>query len=122
MPLRDHFRPPLSVRKSWESIHGGWAFVMAQRLNKAVLSDQFESESKVHQGTVVEIDVATYEDEARTSGFGADGNGAVATAVEVFAPPAPPITGEVALTDPDVFEVQVYKRAGGWKLVAAVEL
>ena len=24
MPLRDHFRPPLADRRSWEGFHGGW--------------------------------------------------------------------------------------------------
>jgi hypothetical protein len=122
MPLRDHFHPPLSARKSWESFHGGWAFVMAQRLNGAILSDRFESESKVHRGTRVEIDVATYEEGSGAELFGANGPGGVATAVQPFAPPAPPITGEVGFTDPDLFEAQIYKQEGGWKLVAAVEL
>ena len=24
MPLRDHFRPPLADRRSWEGFHGQW--------------------------------------------------------------------------------------------------
>ena len=121
MPLLDHFHPPLSTRKSWEAIHGGWAFVMAQHLNGFVLPQGFESEQQVHRGTRVEIDVATYEDERLE--FGSNGtNGGIATLPEVYAPPAPPIRGEVSFTDPDLFEVQIFKDDGGWKLVAAVEL
>ncbi|MCI0704590.1 MAG: DUF4058 family protein [Planctomycetia bacterium] len=122
MPLRDHFHPPLSVRKSWESFHGGWAFVMAQRLNGAILSDRYESESKSHRGAVVEIDLATYEEDQGSSLFRENGNGGVATVPQTYAPPAPPIAGEVSFVETDVFEVQVYKQEGGWKLVAAVEL
>jgi hypothetical protein len=28
MPLRDHFRPPLSDRRSWEELHGGWPMMI----------------------------------------------------------------------------------------------
>jgi hypothetical protein len=123
MPLLDHFRPPVSTRKPWEVVHGGWAVLIAQRLNSAILTREFESEQHVHRGTRVEIDVATYEDAPGPSLFGTNGaNGGVATAVETFAPPAPPITGEVAFTDPDLFEIQIYKQDSGWKLVAAIEL
>ena len=122
MPLRDHFHPPLSDYKSWTSVHNGWAFVMAQRLNGAVLSDRFESDHQVHHGTQVEVDVATYEEDAGPSLFGKNGTGGVATAAAVYAPPAPALTGEVGFPETDLFEVRVYKAGGGWKLVAAVEL
>jgi len=39
-----------------------------------------------------------------------------------YAPPAPPLAGPVSFTDPDLFEVKVYRGGGGWNLVAAVEL
>jgi hypothetical protein len=52
--------------------------------------------------------------------FGA--NGSIATEVETYAPPAPPITGAVAFADVDLFEVRIYKTDGVWKLVAAIEL
>lgn len=123
MPLRDHFHPPLSLRKSWEVIHGGWAFVIAQRLNSAVLPKGFESEQQVHRGTRVEIDVATYEEDRRASQTGRNGDpGIVATLPQTFAPPAPPITGKVAFTDPELFEVLLYKDEGRQKLVSAIEL
>lgn len=123
MPLLDHFHPPVSTRKPWEVVHGGWAVLIAQRLNAAILTREYESEQHVHRGTRVEIDVATYDTEPGPSLFGTNGsNGGVATAVQAFAPPAPPITGEVAFTDPDLFEIQIYKQDSGWKLVAAIEL
>jgi hypothetical protein len=123
MPLRDHFHPPLSSRKSWESVYHGWAFVIAQRLNGAILGDRFESESNVHHGSQIEIDIASYEEDERPSLFDSNGsNGAVATRTQVYAPPAPPLAAEVVMADADTFQIDVYKQEGGWKLVAAIEL
>jgi hypothetical protein len=34
MPLRDHFRPPLSDERSWEGFHGGWPMMIAAALNR----------------------------------------------------------------------------------------
>ena len=122
MPLRDHFHPPISLRKSWEAVHHGWAFVIAQRLNGAVLSDRFESESNTHHGSRIEIDLATFEEEHGSPSFGANGHGGVATLAQVYTPPAPPLAAEIVMADADTFEINVYKSEGGWKLVAAVEL
>ena len=120
MPLRDHFHLPLLNRKSWEGFHSGWAFLIAQRLNGALLSRGYESESQVHVGTQIEIDVATHEENRGPNLFGV--NGSIATEVQTYAPPAPPITGVVAFADADLFEVRIYKTDGVWKLVAAIEL
>jgi hypothetical protein len=30
MPLRDHFRPPLEKRHSWDELHGGWLMIVVQ--------------------------------------------------------------------------------------------
>jgi hypothetical protein len=126
MPLRDHFRPPLLARKSWEGFHSSWAVSIVQRLNGAVLSREYESEPQVHHGTQVAIDVAAYEDDTGTSPFNPNGEngagGGVATAAQTYAPPAAQVSGEAAFTEPDLFEVRLYRQTGGWKLVAAVEL
>ncbi|MBP3959975.1 DUF4058 family protein [Gemmata sp. G18] len=124
MPLYDHFHPPLSLRKSWESIHHGWAFVIAQRLNGAILTNRFESESNIHHGSQIEIDLATYEEDRDLPTFGTNGHGGggVATQPQTYAPPAAALAGEVVMADADTFEINVYKQEGGWKLVAAVEL
>ena len=55
MPLLDHFRPPISRRKGWTSVHSGWAFLLAQRLNGGVLPEGFESEPLMRIGTQIEI-------------------------------------------------------------------
>jgi hypothetical protein len=128
MPLRDHFHPPLSDRKSWPGVHSQWLSMIVLRLNGTVLSSEFEAEPEVHPGTALSIDVATYEEDDGPTEFGPNGvngvgpNGGVATAVQPYAPPFPPITGDVSITDVDTFEIQVYRNTGGWKLVAAIEL
>ena len=123
MPLRDHFHPPLLNRKSWKGFLSGWAFLMAQRLNGAMLSTGYESESQSHVGTQIEIDVATHEENRGVNLFGTNGSeGGIATEVQTYAPPTPPITGEAAFSDADLFEVRVYKTNDVWKLVAAIEL
>ena len=33
MPLLDHFRPPLSQRRHWDSLYGAWAEAMATNPN-----------------------------------------------------------------------------------------
>ena len=33
MPLRDHFRPPVSKRSSWEGFHGQWPAMLVLSLN-----------------------------------------------------------------------------------------
>lgn len=125
MPLRDHFHPPLSLRKSWESVHSAWAVMMVARLNGALLTSEFESEPNVHHGTQIEIDLdlATYQEEREPPTFGANGNhGGLATELRTYAPPAAPLTAEVAMADADTFEIEISKQEGGWKLVAVVGL
>ena len=60
MPLRDHFRPPVNRRSSWEAVHGGWPMVMVQHLVRT-LPDRYVAEPRVHLGAQVEVDVGTYE-------------------------------------------------------------
>ncbi|MGO9468126.1 MAG: DUF4058 domain-containing protein, partial [Isosphaeraceae bacterium] len=49
MPLRDHFRPPVSKRSSWEGFHGGWPMRIVEELAPH-LPDGFVAEPRVHLG------------------------------------------------------------------------
>ena len=125
MPLRDHFRPPVSARKGWSGIHAGWSVEIAKRLNRGVLPKRYECEPEAKHGTTVEIDVAKYHDEpADLPEFGTNGHGgtAVAVATQTYTAPAAVATGVVSFVEEDVFEVRVYKDEGGFRLVAAIEL
>jgi hypothetical protein len=56
MPLRDHFRPPISKRFSWEGFHGGWPMTIVQTL-APLLPEGYIAEPRTHLGSYYEIDV-----------------------------------------------------------------
>ncbi|MCI0376724.1 MAG: DUF4058 family protein [Gemmataceae bacterium] len=111
MPLLDHFHPPLSQRRHWESFHAAWATALADSLNDGRLPEGYFAEELITVGGRVEIDVATWEETA------APRNGPVAT--QVWTAPAPVMTMPAVFLD--TFAVKVYRSEGGPTLVAAVE-
>jgi hypothetical protein len=114
MPLRDHFRPPLTHRRSWDWLHGGWPMTIASCLNR-LLPERYVAGPQVHLGSI-EIDVAAYDEiPARDR---AD-EGGVATAI--WAPPRP-TRAIVTEPDADVYEVCIYDNQYNQRLVAAIEL
>jgi hypothetical protein len=115
MPLLDHFRPPLSLRRHWDSFHGAWAEALAANLNQSVLPEHFVAEARVKLGGQVEIDVGTFAENGVASSSQSGG-------VAVWAPPKPVARGHLDFLDPDVFEVQVLTEEEGPRLVAAIEL
>lgn len=119
MPLRDHFRPPLDNAHSWEELHGGWPMVIVQQLRRK-LPPGYEAAPRVHSGSQVEIDVATYEKAAPPSQKPEDGNGGVATVV--WDPPKPTVAVETTLPDYDEYEVRIYDAKRKRQLVAAIEI
>lgn len=119
MPLRDHFRPPIWTKSSWEGFHGMWPATIIQRLVK-YLPEEFTAEPRVHLGALYEIDVCAYEvDEPRTH-FAAES--AVGLATAAWSAPAPTSIAEVELADQYEYEVLVYDQSRGRHLVAAVEI
>ncbi len=120
MPLLDHFHPPLSQRRHWESFHSAWASALADALNQEWLPEGYFAEEMITVGGRVEIDVATLEEPS--SSLPADGkNGGVATLQKkMWAPPAPDLTMPGVF--PDSFSVKVYSSEGGPTLVGSVEL
>ena len=119
MPLRDHFRPPVSRAASWEGFHGGWPMVIIQQL-RTKLPLGYVAEPRVHLGSVFEIDVSTFEDDAVPFTGRSAGDGGVATAT--WAPTEPSLAVETTLPDQYEYEVLVYDLNRGRQLVAAVEL
>lgn len=116
MPLLDHFHPPLSQRRQWESFHTAWAEALALQLNRDLLPPRFFAEVHVKVGSRVEIDVGTYTENG--SPLASDAAGGVA----VWAPPHPVLDTPLPFTPPDVFEVQVLNDEEGPRVVAAIEL
>jgi hypothetical protein len=120
MPLRDHFRPPVWKRASWEGFHGMWPATMVQRL-APLLPDDYTAEPRVHLGSYFEIDVSTYEEtEPKKAWTQTAANGGATTVV--WAPPAPTLTVDVDLDDQYAYEVLVFDQARGRRLVAAIEI
>lgn len=122
MPLRDHFRPPLDKRHSWDEVHGGWPMVIVQSLARK-LPARYIAAPQVHLGTFAQIDVSTFEDEDAGGGTIVEpgiGNGGAATAV--WAPARPTMSVATDLPAQDEYEVRVYDTRHGRRLVAAVEL
>jgi hypothetical protein len=119
MPLLDHFHPPLSTERRWESFHSNWATRLADALTERWLPPNYIAEEHAHLGPSVEIDVATLERETTTAA--AAGSGGVATVgPKVWAPPA--ADGSFAAVFPNTFEIRVLCTDTGPKLVAAIEL
>lgn len=122
MPLRDHFRPPLDSLLPWEGFLATWPVMIVARLRRQ-LPQRYLVLPRVHSGSSVEIDVATFHDESgttRSTGHGNGNTGGVATAV--WAPPRPTFTVATDLPAQDVNEVRVYDEKSGRRLVAAVEI
>src|SRR5271157_3358065 len=59
MPLQDHFRPPLSLRRHWHAFHNSWATYLSSDLNRR-LPEGYFAEANVQFG--IEIDVAAFDE------------------------------------------------------------
>jgi hypothetical protein len=108
MPLQDHFRPPLSLRRHWHAFHNAWATYISSDLN-ARLPEGYFAEPNVQFG--IEIDVATFEESGESAG-GAAGS---------WTPPSPSLTNPFSIVT-DVVEVVVFESTGGPVLTGAIEL
>ena len=106
MPLLDHFHPPLSAERRWESFHSSWATRLADALTERWLPSNYIAEEHAHFGPSVEIDVTAFERDT--------------PATQVWTPPV--ADGVLAAVFPDTFEVRVLCTDTGPKLVAAIEL
>jgi hypothetical protein len=117
MSLRDHFHPPLSVRRHWHAFHNAWATYLAADINGR-LPEGYFAEGNVQFG--IEIDVAAFEEAGRTTGSASPpGDGAEGGAA--WTPPAPAQTIPLTLLG-DTVEVLIYAGEGGPTLAGAIEL
>ena len=117
MPLLDHFHPPLSDERHWESFHAAWAGALADDLNRR-LPEGYFAEEQTHAGTGVEIDVGTFEGQGRA--VRSDGGATALLPPQVWSPPAAAFTIPALFADD--FEVRVLSTHTGPTLVAAIEL
>jgi len=122
MPLRDHFRPPISKRSSWEGFHAIWPATMVQSLVKQ-LPENYVAEPRVHLGDYFEIDVSTFEDYSDAATSPAPINeGASGVATVLWTAPAPSLSIETEIPEQYNYEVLVFDLERERQLVAAVEI
>ena len=122
MPLRDHFRPPVSKRSSWEGFHGGWPMRIVEELAPR-LPDGFVAEPRVHLGSYYEIDVCTFEQNEegeRVFGSARESNVGIATAPQSL--PMPTLTLDAEFPEQYSYEVLIFDLERDRRLVAAVEI
>jgi hypothetical protein len=122
MPLRDHFHPPLSELRHWESFHSRWASAIADYLDAEVLPEGYFAEVQVHVGNRVEVDIAAFEDQTASVSTLVDSSEPIqaGTKASVWAPPVPTMKWPAQF--PDRVEVLVFQAEAGPTLVSAVEL
>jgi Protein of unknown function (DUF4058) len=116
MPFRDHFRPPVSKRHSWEEVHGGWPMMIIQNL-APLLPEGYQAGPRVHLGSYFEVDIGTFEnDDAPRSRRQLAGDGNVATVPEAE------LSLETDSSDVSEYEVLIYDVQQEKRLVAAIEI
>src|SRR3954468_18778071 len=54
MPLRDHFRPPVSLQATWDALHGMWPAEIVRQLRKR-LPHGYVAAPTVHPGSQTEV-------------------------------------------------------------------
>jgi len=120
MPLRDHFRPPVSKKSSWEGFHAAWPTWIVHQLRNQ-LPPGFVAEPRVHLGTLMEIDVGALETDGapRTAAATENGNGGTATATWTATLPA--VAVETEPPDEYEYEVRIFDVERERRLVAAIE-
>jgi hypothetical protein len=102
MPLLDHFRPPLSVRRFWTSFYTSWAVCLASDLNARLPEGYF---AELTAKFAIEIDEAAF---GERSGEG-------------WSPPEPSATIPLAIVT-DLVEVSIFASEEGPFLAGAIEL
>src|SRR5262245_57435697 len=118
MPLLDHFHPPLSDRRPWESFHTTWASALADALNHGILPAGYIALEQVHAGPAIEIDVSTFAEGPPPAAAGPVVT--VARPRTVWTPAAAPVPMPAVF--PEGCTVEVLSSEGGRSLVAAIEL
>lgn len=118
MPLRDHFHPPLSLRRHWHSFHNAWATNLAESINRQ-LPRPFFAEPNVQYG--IEIDVATWDEGTRSAAARPLESTSPALAGLNWQPPPAMLTVPMTLVE-DVVEISVFDCTAGPELVGVIEL
>lgn len=121
MPLLDHFRPPVSQRVPWTTIHAAWASKLVDNLNERWLPEGFIAGERIGSGNHPAVDFVTWESPELPAAAPAHNGAATAVAAPaaVNAVPAPDHTAELR---PDLgLTTEVLIKDENGTLVAVVE-
>jgi hypothetical protein len=121
MPLRDHFRPPLDKKRSWDGLHGQWPAMIVLELAKH-LPRRYAAAPNIHLGSSIEIDVATFEEDISETSAIVDQNQGEDPGMATWAAPEPTSILAIDFPDLDEYEVRVFDSYRDSRLVAAVEI
>lgn len=119
MPLLDHFHPPLSLERRWDSFHSNWATKIADALTERWLPPEYIAEEHAHVGSQIEIEVATLERGDPAAPI-RDSIGIATMPIKAWAPPDPDAV--LPATFLSTFEIRVLSHTAGPRLVAVIEL
>ena len=120
MPLRDHFRPPVVKKSSWEGFHAMWPARIVLDL-RPILPPGYVAEPRVHLGTAMEIDIGALEIRDEPDyGVTSRSNGGTATATWTGGPAV--VTLETDPPEEYEYEVRIFDLERDRELVAAIEL
>ena len=116
MPLLDHFRPPLNLRRGWRGFHSHWAANLATSLNRVLPDGWFAEDSTETEGEI-EVGIADERSLATTDGD----EPSVLPLADAYRPPAPLAVADFQ-TAGDTTEVRVYDATAGPVLAGSIEL
>ena len=117
MPLRDHFREPLSEELPWPALGAQWIACTVRLLNRSLPAVGYRAISNIHLGDMAEADIGEFERApgAEWAGLDPEAEGGVATAV------VPPPVASGTPVFPETFAVEILALRAGMRLVAALE-
>lgn len=121
MPLRDHYRPPVSQQSSWEGFHAGWPMVIVQHLH-TLLPPGYVAEPRIRLGTVMEIDIGALESEGGSQLAASSGNHNGEVAALAWTATQPVLAVETEPRQESGYEVLIFDVERNRRLVAAIEL
>ena len=122
MPLRDHFRPPVSKRSSWEGFHGGWPMRIVEELAPGCRTASLQSRACILAAFMKSMSAhfEQYEEDEYVAGSARESTVGLATAPQ--APPAPTLTLDTEFPELYAYEVLIFDLERDRRLVAAVEI
>ena len=120
MPLRDHFRPPVSKKSSWEGFHAMWPTCIVQQLRKQ-LPPGFVAEPASTWEPSWRSTWGHWSRTIRTRAVVSSGNGNGGVAAAAWTATLPAVAVETEPPDEYEYEVRIFDVERERQLVAAIE-